>query len=129
MNENNDRGFTFIEILVAVAILGISLVTLVGLEIKTIRLQQIANRTTVAALLAQKTLTDKIREISEEASPSLYFDEGDFEEEYGDYHWEYTVTATPADTLYRIDLTVSWDPEDKEGSSVTLTSFIATESP
>jgi Tfp pilus assembly protein PilV len=128
-NENESRGVTFIQILVAVAILGISLVTIIGLEIKTIRLQQVSNRTTVATLLAQEELTEKLQEIRAEKSPSLYSDEGEFEEDYSDYHWEYTLTSTPAEDLYRIDLMVYWDSEDKEASSVTLTSFVFTGGP
>lgn len=123
-DRKNPQGFTFIEILVAVAILGIALVTIVGLEIKTIRLQQISDRTTVATLLAQEKLTDKMIEISSNPSPSLYFEEGDFEEDYEDYHWEYTLSTTQADDLYRIDFVTYWGDEDKETNSVTLTSFI-----
>jgi len=119
------QGFTLIEVLFAVAIIGISMVTLVGLELKTIRLQQISNRITTAALLAEEKLTEKMAEISSTPSPSLYTDQGDFEEGYEDYHWEYTLSTTPADTLYRIDLTVYWDPENKEENSVTLNSFVA----
>ena len=120
------QGFTLIEVLFAVAIIGISMVTLVGLELKTIRLQQISNRITTASLLAEEKLTEVMTEISGTTSPSLYTDQGDFEEDE-DYHWEYALVTVPvADNLYRIDLTVYWDPENKEENSVTLNSFIAT---
>jgi Tfp pilus assembly protein PilV len=113
------------EVIFAVAILGISMVTLLGLEIKTIRLQQIAERTTVATMLAKAKMIEKMAEIGQEPSPSLYFNEGDFEEEaYEYYHWEYTLSTTEADTLYRIDLTVFWDADHKATSSVTFSSFI-----
>jgi len=120
------QGFTLIEVLFAVAIIGISMVTLVGLEMKTIRLQQISNRITTASLLAEEKLTEVMTEISGTTSPSLYTDQGDFEEDE-DYPWEYALVTVPvADNLYRIDLTVYWDPENKEENSVTLNSFIAT---
>jgi prepilin-type N-terminal cleavage/methylation domain-containing protein len=48
LQDRNERGFTLLEVIFAVAILGMSLVALLGLQIKTIRLQQISNRTTVA---------------------------------------------------------------------------------
>ncbi|MEK6776545.1 MAG: type II secretion system protein [bacterium] len=128
-HKTSVQGFTLLEVLFAVAIIGISMVTLVGLEFKTIRLQQISNRITVAALLAEEKLNEKMAEISATPSPSLYNDEGDFEDDDEDFHWEYSLATTPAATLYRIDLTVYWDPENKEESSVTLSSFVAAGGP
>ena len=117
-------GFTLLEVLAAVAVLGISLVALLGLHVKTIRAQQVAARTTTATLLASRTLQQKIAEIKEQGSPSLSYDEGDYGEGYEEYHWEYTLAPTPAEDLYRIDLTTFWDADHKESSGVTLTSFV-----
>jgi prepilin-type N-terminal cleavage/methylation domain-containing protein len=123
----NDHGFTLLEILAAVAILGISLVTIIGLQVKTIRLQQVSNRTTIATLLAQEMITEKLTELETYTSPPFYFEEGEFEdEEYESYGWEYTISTLPfADDLYMLDLIVYWNPEEKETQSVTLTTFIA----
>ena len=118
------RGFTLLEVLAAVAILGVSLVAVIALHVRTIRAQQIADRTTTATLLASETLQQTIAEIKEQGSPSLSYDEGDYGEGYEAYHWEYTLSTTPAQDLYRIDLTTYWDADHKETSSVTLTSFV-----
>ncbi len=127
LQDRNERGFTLLEVIVAVAILGMSLVTLLGLQIKTIRLQQISNRTTVATLLAQEKITEKMIEIGESESPPFYSESGEFEDEtFEQYGWEYTVTATEAVTLFRIDLTVFWDEKDKTAQGVTLSSFVST---
>jgi len=128
-NEGH-QGFTLMEVIFAVAILGISMVTLLGLEIKTIRLQQLSERTTVSTLLAKEKMIEKMAEIQEQSSPSLYFDEGEFEaDEYKNYGWEYRLSTTEADTLYRIDLKVYWDPDDRETSGVNLSSFVKVDSP
>lgn len=125
MKKPGDKGFTLMEVIFAVAIMGISLVTLLGLQIKTIHLQQVSNRIEEATLLAQEKITLKMLEITSHPSLSQYFDEGDFEEEeFESYHWEYTLSTTEVDSLFRIDLTVSWNPEDKENNSVTLSSFV-----
>ncbi len=127
MRDKDEGGFTLLEVIFAVAILGMSLVTILGLQIKTIRLQQISNRTTVATLLAQEKMTEKMIEIGESESPPFYSESGEFEDEaYNQYGWEYTVTATEAATLYRIDLTVFWDDGNKPAHGVTLSSFVST---
>ena len=125
MLKTGDKGFTLMEVIFAVAIMGISLITLLGLQIKTIRLQQVSNRTEEATLLAQEKITRKMLEITSNPSLAQYFEEGDFEEEeFESYHWEYTLSTTEVDSLFRIDLMVSWNPEDKENNSVTLSSFV-----
>jgi len=125
MPAKGDNGFTLMEVIFAVAIMGIALVTLLNLQVKTIRLQQVTNRTEEATLLAQEMITRKMLEITSSPSMPQYFEEGDFEqEEFASYHWEYTLSTTDADSLFRIDLTVSWNPEDKENNSVTLSSFV-----
>lgn len=128
--NKGDQGFTLMEVIFAVAILGISMVTLLALEIKTIRLQQLSERTTISTLLAKEKMIEKMDEIADQASPSLYFDEGEFEsEEYKSYGWEYRLSTTEADTLYRIDLKVYWDPDKRETSAVNLSSFVRVDSP
>jgi len=126
MPTTGDKGFTLMEVIFAVAIMGIALVTLLNLQVKTIRLQQVTNRTEEATLLAQEMMTRKMLEIAGSPTIPQYFDEGDFEDEkFASYHWEYTLTTTDADSLLRIDLTVSWNPENKENNSVTLAGFVA----
>jgi type IV pilus modification protein PilV len=57
--SNNDRGFTLIEVLVAMVILTIALVSMAELMAVTLRLQQLGRNQTAAVRLAQ----DKIDEL------------------------------------------------------------------
>ncbi len=57
--SNNDRGFTLIEVLVAVVILTVALVSMAELMAVTLRLQQLGRNQTTATRLAQ----DKIDEL------------------------------------------------------------------
>jgi general secretion pathway protein I len=124
LKAGRNSGFTLIEIIFAVAIVGIALIPLIGLQIKTIHLQQVTDRIEEATLLAQEKMTEKMLEITSNPSVSQYYDEGDFEEDFDTYHWEYTLSTTDADSLLRIDLTVFWNQEDKKNHSITLSSFV-----
>jgi prepilin-type N-terminal cleavage/methylation domain-containing protein len=57
--SNNDRGFTVIEVLVAMVILTVALVSMAELMAVTLRLQQLGRNQTAATRLAQ----DKIDEL------------------------------------------------------------------
>jgi prepilin-type N-terminal cleavage/methylation domain-containing protein len=57
--SNNDRGFTVIEVLVAMVILTVGLVSMAELMAVTLRLQQLGRNQTAATRLAQ----DKIDEL------------------------------------------------------------------
>ena len=57
-NAGDDNGFTLLEVLIALAIVGIALVTLIGLETRTILLAERQQRVTQATLLAQGKMTE-----------------------------------------------------------------------
>jgi len=68
--SNNDRGFTLVEVLVAVVILTVALVSMAELMAVTLRLQQLGRNQTMATRLAQ----DKIDELMSQnwaAAPQL----------------------------------------------------------
>ena len=95
-----------LEVLVAVTILGVALVSLLGLHVGNLaRLSEDA-RITEATLLAQGLMT----EIESGPSPSLGVEQGDFEEmypeRYPDRGWERTVLTTPLPDLREIRVRV-----------------------
>ena len=59
LKPSNDRGFTLIEVLVAMLILTVALVSMAGLMAVTLRMQQLGRNQTQAVRLAQ----DKIDEL------------------------------------------------------------------
>ena len=59
MQASNDRGFTLIEVLIAMVVLTVALVSLAELMAITLRLQQVGRNQTAAVRLAQ----DKIDEL------------------------------------------------------------------
>lgn len=104
-------GFTLLEVMVAMAILAISLVAALGSQSQSVSLAGEARFNTTAPLLAQMKMAEK-----ELADPDeLGSDSGDFGEDFPGYHWTMTagnLTYPGAeeylDRLRRIDLVVSW---------------------
>lgn len=111
MNKITHKGFTLLEVMVAVALLAIALTTLLGSQSQSVSFANSAKFETMAALLAQS----KMSEITMQEGGDLNSDSGDFGEDYPGYFWEVEVSdiAIPgidniSDYLKQIDLTVTW---------------------
>ena len=106
-----NKGFTLLEVLIAVAIIAIALTTLLGSQSQSVSFANSAKFETMAALLAQS----KISEIVIQEADSLSSDSGDFGDDYPGYAWDITVSNISlevgdaiSDYLKQIDLTVTW---------------------
>jgi general secretion pathway protein I len=106
-------GFTFLELLVALAILGSSFVVLLTAHSSAARQEARARRLMVGTLLAREVLA----ETEVEGFPELGGDSGEFGEEFAGYTWQRDVLTTPFDLAREVHVQVSW-PE--RGSTETL---------
>ena len=112
MTKNcTNKGFTLLEVMIAVAIIAIALTTLLGSQSQSVFFANSARFETMATLLAQS----KMSEITIQTADSLSSDSGDFGEDYPGYAWESTVSdisieglGAISDYLKQIDLTVTW---------------------
>jgi general secretion pathway protein I len=102
------RGFTILEVLIALAIIAIVLITCVRAQNQNIRLHQLSRDITIATILARQ----KMGEIELAGFPELGENEGDFEDTFPRFTWKTTVSMTPFEEARRIDLSVLW----KEGT-------------
>src|SRR5512147_1922890 len=85
----NSRGFTLLEVMVAVSIMAMVLVSLLGLKNRSMQDVALAEHITTATILAKRTMVDVL--FSRPRQPAE--DEGTFpEEEYKDYTWKKMVT-------------------------------------
>ncbi len=109
------RGFTFLELLVALAILGASFTVLLSAHTSAARQEARARRLMTATLLARELLT----KTEVEGFPELGDDGGDFGEEFPDYAWERQVATTEFDRVRLVRLAVSW-PERGDRASAEL---------
>ncbi len=113
--RNEPHGFTLLEIMVAMAIMAIVLVAVYQMHHQTIDMNNAARFHTRAPLLAQK----KISEIKSRTLNDIADDEGDFGEDFPDYHWQVTVEdvesellGDTAGRLKKIDMTVSYGQDE-----------------
>ncbi|OLC18064.1 MAG: hypothetical protein AUH29_00050 [Candidatus Rokubacteria bacterium 13_1_40CM_69_27] len=108
-NARGDSGFTLLEVLVALAILGLAVVTTIQAFAQGLRLLKLSGDHQQAMLLADL----KVREV---VTP----EEGREEHEEGRFRWERTTKLVPAPELtplagpprwyiYEIVVRVSWD--------------------
>jgi prepilin-type N-terminal cleavage/methylation domain-containing protein len=108
------NGFTFLEILVALAVLGSAFTVLLAAHASAVRQEAAARRLMTATLLARQVLTDT--EVN--GVPGLGGDEGDFGEKYPRYAWERQVERValpidlpvdlPTDRLVQVRIRVTW---------------------
>jgi len=112
MTKNlSNKGFTLLEVMVAVALIAIALTTLLASQSQSVSFANSAKFETMAALLAQS----KMSEIVIQETDSLSSDSGDFGDDYPGYAWDVTVSNISlemddaiSDYLKQIDLTVTW---------------------
>lgn len=108
------RGFTLLEVMIAIAVLAISLTVIYGSQSQSVSLATESKFNTAAALLVNM----KVAEL-EGGIADLRGDEGDFGEDYPDFRWKIEIDdADLADaefaeeigrTLKRARVTVSWE--------------------
>ena len=123
-NAGDDNGFTLLEVLIALAIVGIALVTLIGLETRTILLAERQQRVTQATLLAQGKMTEI--EIGGQSLSGIGGREGQFAEPFELYNWSVALEPTPLPAIEMVTVTVAWGDESRN-EQVDLTSFVSSD--
>lgn len=115
-------GFTLLEVMIALAIVAIALVSLLGLANRSIGVQERLQRMTRATLLAQEKMTEI--ELAAEAK-TLVFEpaEGVFAEPFSDFRWRLEFADTPLPVVTQVTLTVAWGAEERN-EAVDLSNFL-----
>jgi general secretion pathway protein I len=86
------RGFTLLEVMVAVAILGMVLVTLLGVKNRSMQDVMLADHITTATLLATRKMNENLVTVGTRTVFEKE-DEGEFpEEEFKDYTWKESIS-------------------------------------
>jgi general secretion pathway protein I len=116
------KGFTLLEVLVALAILAIALVSIFKLQGQTLRMSAKARFLTVAPQLAQA----KLAAIETQNFEDITDGSGAFSGDQSDYNWTVDVEEIPSDLtadrnyhLMRIDVTIT----QTDGDSYQLRTY------
>ena len=119
--NRTQRGFTLLEVMVAVAILAMVLVTLMGVKNGSTRDVMLADHITTATLLAKRVMTETL--LTGTLTPKE--DEGEFpEDEFKGYTWKKTISIMPIEVkLLEVRLAVLW----KEGERQEMVELVSYE--
>lgn len=112
-------GFTFVEILAAMLFLAILIPSVIGGILLASRVAEIAERSSVAAELAQNRLSELTLNGDWAAADAR----GDFGDDWPGYRWELSQTTWDLDSMTQLDLTVYFTVQGRE-ESVALTTLV-----
>lgn len=99
------RGFTLLEVMVALAIMASVILTLISAFNSHLSRVSRNREDTVAMLLARSKLE------ALELQKELKADEGTFAPEHADLHWKLEIEPTYVPIVRRLTMTVKWNGE------------------
>jgi general secretion pathway protein I len=114
-SPQSKAGFTLLEIMAAISIIAIVLVTVYRLHAQTLSMNYSARFYTTAPMLAQK----KMVEIESEGREEMSDDSGDFGDEFPGYRWQVAVEdveskalGNVAENLKKIDILITLNNDE-----------------
>ncbi len=117
-----NKGFSLLEVMIALAIVAIALVTLLGLSNRSILVQDKIQKVTSATLLAQQLMSEQ--ELSIGKTGSTWEPEEDvFAEPFADFRWQVSYQDTLISQVKQVTIQVLWGDVAKN-EQVQLVSFL-----
>ena len=103
MTQNKAKGFTLMEVMIAMAILAIALVAIFQSQSQSISMSTDSRFMTTAALLAQS----KMVEVEAASTLANHSEDGDFGPDYPQYTWHLEIGDTQMPQFKKIEVTVT----------------------
>jgi len=114
------RGFTLVEVLATMTLMGITLPVVISGIAVAAHTAVVARHRNEAAALAESQLTEMVATANWQVGQSSA---GDFGADWPDYHWRATVESWPTlSGLDQIDLYVSWN--DRGNREIMLSTLV-----
>lgn len=122
LTKSPAAGFTLLEIMIALAIVSIAMVSLLSLANRSIGFHDRLQRITAATLLAQQKMAET--EVNaEHGTLTTTESQGVFNRPFQGYRWRINFTSTPLPSVRMVTVTVLWGDEERN-ELVDLTSFV-----
>ncbi|RLC10157.1 MAG: type II secretion system protein GspI [Deltaproteobacteria bacterium] len=117
------RAFTLLEIMVALAIVGVAMVALLSLGNRSIGVHDRLQHLTQATLLAQQKMAESELEARRGGVAQLANSAGAFSDPFTEYQWRIEISNTPLPAVQMVTVTVLWGDEERN-EGVDVTSFL-----
>ena len=117
----NRRGFTLLEVLVAMVVLSIAFVWLIKSVNQSVDMAARSRFITTSTLLAQKRIADVISSNDPRTTGTA---NGDFGEDYQGYTYIEKIETTPLEGYYKYTLTLKWG--EKNSFETEFLEFLST---
>ena len=118
----NKRGFTLLEVMIALAIIGTALVACLGLTNRCIHSHEQVQRITTATMLAQHKMSE-LEAVSRRGELDSSDQQGMWEKPYSQYRWQVAYTDTPISGVQQVSVSILWG-ERKRNKEVSIDSFL-----
>jgi general secretion pathway protein I len=119
---SSESGFTLLEVMIALAIVAIALVTLLGLANRSVGVHGRLQKMTQATLLAQSKVAEIESRARQQERP-LESLEGVFDPPFEGFRWRVEFGQTPLASVSSMTVTVVWG-DAARNEAVDLTSFL-----
>lgn len=115
-------GFSLLEVMIALAIVAIALITLLGLSNRTVLVQDRIQNLTRATLLAQQLMSEQEIQVADAVAVGETR-EGVFDDPFSDFSWRIYFEDTMIPQVQQIHVQVSWG-RAQHNEQVELISFV-----
>jgi general secretion pathway protein I len=118
----NLRGFTLLEVMVAVAVLAIAMVAILKANVQSLdALSDSRERTTASLLLASK-----LAEVEAVGVEDWHELQGDFGEDHPGFSWQVESEPTGLDKMIKVIVIVQWGGWDEAERDIRVEEFFFT---
>ncbi|MEE4253714.1 MAG: type II secretion system protein [Desulfuromusa sp.] len=117
-----NKGFSLLEVMIALAIVAIALVSLLGLSNRSILVQNKIQRLTQATMLAQQLMSEQELNVTK-SRVDWEPQEDAFSEPFAAFRWQISYQDTLINQVKQVTVIVIWGDAEKN-EQVQLVSFL-----